>query len=263
MPAKKQCPEYYKRYRLANLESIKARSKVYRDSKRGLNVEEKRKYHREWRRKWWIENREKARAITREYYKNNRLRRIAQTRASTERHKDAIKTRTRARYKRNRDQILSRQTEIRNANKPRFAAYHRRYNQKHRIKVNARKAKYARERRKVDPGYRLKANCRLRIRNALKGLEGAHKSAKTLKLLGCSTEFFKCYLEHQFSPEMSWENYGSFWQVDHVMPVSKFNLFTPEGQRNAFHYSNCKPLESIKNASKGARMPPSHQPLLI
>ena len=81
-------------------------------------------------------------------------------------------------------------------------------------------------------------------------LNGKNKSANTLSLLGCSLEFFQNWLEFQFTPEMTFENIGEYWHLDHVRPCSSFNLEQGIEQKKCFHWSNYQPLEKIENLRK-------------
>jgi hypothetical protein len=69
---------------------------------------------------------------------------------------------------------------------------------------------------------------------------------------------------------MTWENYGSAWDVDHIRPCSSFDLTKPEEQAICFHYTNLQPLwktteiarahgdmVSIGNIEKGAKWTPA------
>ena len=49
---------------------------------------------------------------------------------------------------------------------------------------------------------------------------------------------------------MSWDNYGSYWEIDHVKPCSAFNLADTKEQQQCFHWSNLQPLEKRCNNSK-------------
>ena len=49
---------------------------------------------------------------------------------------------------------------------------------------------------------------------------------------------------------MTWENYGK-WHVDHIVPISKFNLKNPEERNKCFHYTNLQPLWAKENMMKG------------
>ena len=50
---------------------------------------------------------------------------------------------------------------------------------------------------------------------------------------------------------MSWKNHGlNGWHIDHIKPVSKYNLLDPEEQKKCFHYTNLQPLWAIENIRK-------------
>ena len=51
-------------------------------------------------------------------------------------------------------------------------------------------------------------------------------------------------------PEMSWENYGSYWHVDHVQPCARFDFSNDEHRRKCFNWVNLAPLEAVENLKK-------------
>jgi hypothetical protein len=51
---------------------------------------------------------------------------------------------------------------------------------------------------------------------------------------------------------MSWENYGK-WHIDHIKPLSLFDLEDPEQLKQACHYTNLQPLWAEENIRKGNR----------
>ena len=75
-----------------------------------------------------------------------------------------------------------------------------------------------------------------------KALERGSKSGKSLELLGCTIPELKSYLEARFLPTMTWENYGTLWHIDHIIPCASYNLVDPEQQKKCFHYTNLQPL---------------------
>lgn len=105
-------------------------------------------------------------------------------------------------------------------------------------------------RMKDDPNY----YWQFRIRSAVRlGLRGIRKSASTETLLGCSFEALRQHLESQFEPWMNWSNYGrgeGCWSIDHIVPVSAFDLTNPEQQKLCFHYSNHRPMRHVDNRKK-------------
>ena len=104
---------------------------------------------------------------------------------------------------------------------------------------------------------------RSRINTILKQLK-IDKTTRTHEIIGgCTGEFFKNYIEAQFTPEMTWCNHGTYWELDHTIPIMSFDVKIESELLKAFHYSNCKPMKKFDNRSKGDKIPPAHQPLLI
>jgi len=90
-----------------------------------------------------------------------------------------------------------------------------------------------------DIKWTLSRNIRIRLNQALKN---NFKSDKTLELLGCSIAELKLCLEQQFLPEMTWENHGEIWEIDHTKPCASFDLTDIKQQKECFHYTNLQPL---------------------
>ncbi|MEM4725965.1 MAG: hypothetical protein QXG63_03420 [Nitrososphaerales archaeon] len=110
--------------------------------------------------------------------------------------------------------------------------------------------RYHKERRRRDINYRIAQNIRNRVRKAIMGLS---KSLRTRDLIGCSLEMLKTHIESQFKPGMTWDNYGD-WHIDHVVPLSSFDLSKEDQLRTACNYKNLQPLWAQENISKGAKL---------
>lgn len=78
---------------------------------------------------------------------------------------------------------------------------------------------------------------------------GVKRPLTHLELLGCSYEQLKEHLQSQFKPPMSYINYGE-WEVDHIKPVSSFDLTNPKEAIQCFNYKNLQPLWRFDNRSK-------------
>ena len=72
------------------------------------------------------------------------------------------------------------------------------------------------------------------------------KNSRTGEFLGISLEEFKNYIENLMSREMSWKNKD----LNHVRPLSSFNLTDPDQLKEAVHFSNIQPLLRIDNRKK-------------
>jgi len=81
----------------------------------------------------------------------------------------------------------------------------------------------------------------------------AIKSHLLEELIGCSKQHFKAKLEESFKDGMSWGNYGSYWQIDHVRPLILFDVLDDLEYRKSSHYSNLQPLLSVDNMKKGSK----------
>jgi hypothetical protein len=143
----------------------------------------------------------------------------------------------------------------RNSNTSEWREKHREqqkiWRKNNKIKVSKSKKKWKINRRKRDPIFRLKESLYARLRLAL---HGKTKSKSTLELLGCSMDDFKNHLQSKFYTNMSWDNYGSYWHIDHIIPCSKFDLTKESEQKKCFHYSNLQPLTAEDNLKKGSKL---------
>jgi hypothetical protein len=82
-------------------------------------------------------------------------------------------------------------------------------------------------------------------------------------LLGCSTAQFKKHLESQFKRSMTWENYGTEWHVDHILPCASFDHTNPRQVAQCWHWTNLAPLDAKKNIDKGSTITKPQMSLLL
>lgn len=123
-------------------------------------------------------------------------------------------------------------------------AYRQRHYQENKDKARRQTQAYKKQRMVVDPAFRLETKMRNRLNGVLRGL-GLKKSRRSIKMLGCTAQQLKEYLEAQFQPGMTWDKWGSgpgTFQIDHITAVALFELSNPIHQQRCFHYTNLQPL---------------------
>ena len=105
-----------------------------------------------------------------------------------------------------------------------------------------------------DPAGHLKQAVSNRVRGALK----SDKCYSSIEYLGCDIEFYRVWIEMQFQPGMTWDNFGQgdgHWNIDHKIPIK----YTGDGKvtldmvKERLHYSNTWPMWATENISKGNR----------
>lgn len=136
-------------------------------------------------------------------------------------------------------------------NKDKFKHYSREYYRNNKDVIVKKQILLNKTKYENDINFKISHNLRSRLRIALKR---NYKNGSAVRDLGCSIIEFKQYLEAKFEPEMTWENYGiNGWHIDHIRPLSSFNLNNKEELLQAVHYTNLQPLWEADNLSKGAK----------
>lgn len=129
----------------------------------------------------------------------------------------------------------------------------KKYKESHKEKLKLYQKEYGKDyhknRVKIDIQYKLSCTLRSRFNRAL---NGNFKSGSAVKDLGCSIPEFKLYIESLFTEGMSWDNHcRSGWHVDHILPLTSFDLTDREQLLKAVNYTNLQPLWFKDNLSKG------------
>ena len=99
-----------------------------------------------------------------------------------------------------------------------------------------------------EPLEKMKRVIRSRIISALK-----NKNKHTIEYLGCNTpEYLKWLLKNDSGYTL--ENRGKEWHIDHVIPLSHFDLENEEQQLIAFNWRNTMPLSCQENLKKNNKI---------
>ena len=99
-----------------------------------------------------------------------------------------------------------------------------------------------------EPIEKLKRVIRSRIISALK-----NKNKHSVEYLGCNIPDYLNWLLNNDSRYIL-ENRGTEWHIDHVIPLSRFNLENEEQQLIAFNWRNTMPLSCEENLKKNNKI---------
>lgn len=136
-------------------------------------------------------------------------------------------------------------------NKKLYAEKHKLYSIKNREKLNQYNSIYRKKKKQEDFNFRLRCALRSRLSNAIR----THKTGSAITDLGCSLDELRNYLESKFQKDMTWKNYGKHgWHIDHIKPLSSFDLSDRSQLAQACHYTNLQPLWAIDNLRKGTKL---------
>lgn len=163
----------------------------------------------------------------------------------------------------NREKLNTSARAARAADPQRFKAYKekraelrneeaKQWRERNKDRVAQYSKEYEARRMSEDLRYRLAVKLRQRLATAVR--EGA-KGGSAVRDLGCTLDELRAQLEAKFQPGMNWDNWGrKGWHIDHIRPLSAFDLTDPEQAREACHFSNLQPLWWIDNLRKGAAL---------
>lgn len=121
---------------------------------------------------------------------------------------------------------------------------YRKYCENNKEKIN----EIARNYRRNNPHVQVKQKIASRLRELIK------KEKRTEDYLGAPVSLVMEWLEFNFDDNMSWDNQGAYWHIDHCLPTKLFNMDHEEEQYICFCWMNLSPLERCENISKGCKL---------
>ena len=218
---------------------------------------------------YWEANRDEIKVYRKVYRESNKEKVKLQNKAYREANKDKVKIQKKSYYEENKDKIKvgksvyyqKTKNERKNyyqKNKDKISEYQKVYYQKNKdiIKVKnklkdkneflSKRRVYERKKRKNDIQFKLSRALRNRLYVIKK-----QKVGSAVKDLGCTIDELKIYLESKFQSGMTWDNWTSDgWHIDHIKPLSSFDLTNREQFLEACHYTNLQPLWAKDNLLK-------------
>lgn len=214
--------------------------------------EEAREYNRIKLRRMYARDPEKAREKSRQYRSKNRELVNAAARKYRRGHSEAHKAAAKRHRESHKEEIAAKMQAWREKNREHLKQYSLEYRNRPGIK----KYRYSQENlrqkklRASNPAFRALANQRVRLCELAKS-----KGVQTSKTLGFSSTELRESMERKFKSGMTWENYGSGWVCDHIIPCAQFDLTKPSELRACFSLQNLQPLWKDENRKKWHRLP--------
>lgn len=174
---------------------------------------------------------------------------------------ELVRSSRRAAYHLNSEGPRQRSREFAAKNPKKVKASVARWREKNREKVavyeSARKEqknesnrRRRKERRANEPLIALASAARATVGAAFRRA-GYRKDTATATLIGCSWQELKLHIEKQFAKGMTWQNRGSAWHVDHIVPLA--SAATAEELEALSHFTNLRPLWAAENHRKHAK----------
>jgi hypothetical protein len=156
----------------------------------------------------------------RQCYWNNKVYVTAYQKEYIKTHKKERKKREQVYYEKNKNELLMKRKE---------------YVKSHRKEINDRRTI------KLATNLNFKLACSLRSR-LIHAINGNFKAGSAVRDLGCSIDFLKQYIESKFYSNMTWDNWGDVWELDHIKRLAEFDLTDVIQFKEAVHYTNLQPL---------------------
>ena len=170
-------------------------------------------------------------------------------------------------YIENKDSKLAYNKSYYEENKENIISSSKQYNIVNKEKIAFYKKEYQKARRIIDPQFKLRSLLSNAIGSNIKK-NGSIKNYKSvLKFLPYSIQELKVHLESLFEHWMTWQNHGDYnsktwndndsttwtWQVDHIIPHSKFNYSSMEDQefKDCWALTNLRPYSAKQNLLDG------------
>jgi hypothetical protein len=169
----------------------------------------------------------------------------------------------------NKEQIQIKQKEFYEINKDKLLQKNKLYRLENQNKINEKRKEYRNRpeikehiknknieylpirkeniklKRQTDLHFQISEILRSKIHKMIKNKKTTYKN-----IIGCDLEFLKKWLEFRFDENMSWNNLGKIWQIDHILPISKFDFNNEQDINICFHWTNLQPLLCLENKSK-------------
>jgi hypothetical protein len=161
-----------------------------------------------------------------------------------EKNKEQIKQNAKMYYEKNIEKIKERNKYFRKNNTSKIYDANRKYKEKYPERVKAYKKKSSQREESI-----IVKAVRRRFKNIFKT-----DNFRFYEYFRIRKIIYTKWIESNFDNNMNWQNYGTYWHLDHIIPCSAFDLSKDEDFLKCFHWSNLRPCEKIENLRKSNKI---------
>jgi len=198
----------------------------------------------------------RCKGCVKQYYENNK----DHIREQKKQYQQNNKEKRKQYLENNKEHFKEYRKQYRENNREKMREYRKQYRENNREKMREyyennreRRNTYQRQRRKNDPEFRLRHNISRAFHHFLKGNK-EKPTSEYLKDCGYTRKELVKHLEDQFDQNMNWDNYGSYWHVDHIIPQSVFDYKSEQHLKWCWSLENLRPLGAIENILKADKI---------
>lgn len=183
-----------------------------------------------------------------------------------ERYPKRAKELSRQQYKVHRDKKLAYSQLWAEENREKSNFIKRKNKQKYKEEYLQQEKDRQKELRKNNPSWRLSRIVSKRVWHYLKVNNSSKNNLSWTQLVNLNIDELKIHLERQFTKDMTWDNHGTYWHIDHLIPQSWFinnsEFQIQEGLNLCWAIPNLRPLKKLDNLSKGDKLPDNLEQIL-
>jgi hypothetical protein len=206
-----------------------------------------------------IKNLDKIKRYKRDYNKKNHKRILQYQKEYRQKNKDYFKKYNLRYRKDNREKIREKkkeyisnlpfETRMKNAEYDR--EYYINHKGKYKIKDKKKRNEYLIRRYKENLQHKIAVITRSKINKSLRDYLNHKKIYKKVEdLIGITIQDYIKYIEGKFQGGMTWGNRGTFWNIDHILPINSFDLKNKIELKKCFNYLNTRPTFKEDNHYK-------------
>jgi len=204
--------------------------------------------------------------INKKYHIKNRNKRLNDMKKYRKENEEKLKKQDNDYYYANKDKILDDRKIYYQKNKNKVKEDRKNYCKNNKIKIAQKQNEYNKRKRKQDINFKIRSCLRSRLNGALKNTK---KIGSSIKDLGCTIQELWKHLENQFHPNPKNGKYMTKtnlsrkgWHIDHIIPLSYFDLTDREQFLIANNYLNLQPLWAEENLKKSNILPKNYKTIL-